>query len=158
MIRITLLAVVSLLLLPALGRAQADEPAAVRAVVDRMFDAMRAGDSAAFRATLDPKARLVSSHERDGQPVLEVMESLDGFVAAVGTLRAQVWDERIWEVDVRIEDRLAVLWTRYAFYVDETLSHCGVDVFQLHKGPDGWRIFEIADTRRREGCEEPPGR
>jgi hypothetical protein len=158
MIRSTLLVVASLLSLPTLVHAQADEPAAVRAVVDGFFDAMRAADSTAFRAALDPRARLVSSHERDGQPVLEVMESLDGFVAAVGTPRAQVWDERIWDVDVRIDDRLAVLWARYAFYVDDALSHCGVDVFQLHKGPDGWRIFEIADTRRREECGEPPGR
>jgi hypothetical protein len=45
----------------------------------------------------------------------------------------------------------------YAFYVGERLSHCGVDAFQLFKGPDGWRIFEIADTRRSEGCEEPEG-
>ena len=153
--RIPLLALLVLLAAPALARAQSEETA-VRAVVDRLFDAMRAGDSAAFRATLHPEARLASAGEREGQPVLELLESLDGFVAAVGTPRAEVWDERIWDVEIKVEDRLATLWTRYAFFIDNRLSHCGIDVFQLFKDADGWRIFEIADTRRQEGCEAPP--
>lgn len=153
--RIPLLALIALLAAPALARAQSEETA-VRAVVDRLFDAMRAGDSAAFRATLHPQARLASAFEREGQPVLEILASIDGFVAAVGTPRAEVWDERIWDVEIKVEDRLATLWTRYAFFIDNRLSHCGIDVFQLFKDADGWRIFEIADTRRREGCETPP--
>ena len=152
-----LLVVLSLLCFPSLVVAQTDEEGAVLAVVDRLFDSMRAGDSAAFRATLHPEARLVSAMVREGQPVLQIEESLEGFVTAVGTPHDEVWDERIWDVEIRIDGPLAVLWTEYAFYVGERLSHCGVDAFQLFKGSDGWRIFEIADTRRNEGCEEPEG-
>jgi hypothetical protein len=43
----------------------------------------------------------------------------------------------------------------YAFFAGDTFSHCGVNAFQLFKGADGWKIFHIADTRRREGCEMP---
>jgi hypothetical protein len=29
---------------------------------------------------------------------------------------------------------------------------CGVNMFLLRKGPDGWKIFQIAATSRTEGC------
>lgn len=153
--RTLLFVVVSLLSLPGLASAQSEEDA-VRAVIDRLFDAMRAGDSTAFRAVLHPRTRLVSATVTQNGPVLEIEESLEGFVAAVGTPHAEVWDEKIWDVEVHIDGPLAAVWTDYAFYVGERFSHCGIDVFQLFKDPErGWVIFEIADTRRREGCEEP---
>jgi hypothetical protein len=31
-----------------------------------------------------------------------------------------------------------------------------VDAFQLFKGPAGWRIFQVADTQRRENCWHKP--
>ena len=144
------------LTLPVPGRAQTDEEAAVRAVVDRLFDAMRAGDSTAVRAVFHPRTRLISVSEIEGQPAFELLEDMDGFVTAVGTPHDEVWDERIWDVEVRIDGRLATVWADYAFYIGDRLSHCGVDAFQLFKDVDGWKIFEIADTRRREGCEPVP--
>ena len=144
------------LMLPVPAWAQADDEAAVRAVVDRLFDAMRAADSAGVRSVLHPKARLISVTESDGQPTIEILDSMDGFINAVGTAHEETWDERIWDVEVRIDGRLATVWANYAFYVGDRLSHCGVDAFQLFNDVDGWKIFEIADTRRREGCEPPP--
>ena len=144
------------LFLPVPAHAQTDDEAAVRAVVDRLFDAMRAADSAGVRAVLHPKTRLTSVAESDGQPAIEVLDSMDGFINAVGTPHEETWDERIWDVEVRIDGRLATVWANYAFYLGDRLSHCGVDAFQLFKDVDGWKIFEIADTRRREGCEPPP--
>ncbi|MFN2421877.1 MAG: hypothetical protein ABR527_10985, partial [Gemmatimonadota bacterium] len=80
----------------------------------------------------------------------------DGFINAVGTPHEETWDERICDVEVRIDGRLATVWANYAFYLRDRLSHCGVDAFQLFHDVDGWKIFEIADTRRSEGCEPPP--
>lgn len=135
--------------------AQTPEESEALAVVTRLFDGMRAGDSTMVRSTLHPSARLVSASEREGAPVLQ-SESMDGFVAAVGSPHEKVWDERIWDTEVRIDDRLATVWTQYAFFLGPDLSHCGVDAFQLFRAEDGWKIFQIADTRRREGCETGP--
>jgi hypothetical protein len=140
---------------PARALCQVDEEAAVMAVVEAMFDAMRAGDSTAFRAVLHPSATAANVFVREGQPTLAREASLEGFVQAVGTPHDQVWDERIWDAEVRIDGLLAIVWTPYAFYLGDELSHCGVDAFQLFKGEDGWKVFHIADTRRREGCEVP---
>ena len=69
----------------------------------------------------------------------------------------EVWDERIWDAEVRVDGNLATAWMKYAFYAGDEFSHCGVDAFQLFKGVDGWKVFHVADTRRREGCETPEG-
>ena len=132
------------------------EERAVMAVVRRLFDAMRAGDSAAVRAVFQPGAQLASVGARDGAPVLRV-DSVASFARAVGTPHAEVWDERIWNEKVFVDGSLAVVWTEYAFYLGDKLSHCGVDAFQLFQGADGWRIVSLADTRRRDGCQVPPG-
>jgi hypothetical protein len=34
---------------------------------------------------------------------------------------------------------------------DETIDVCGVNMFLLRKGPDGWKIFQIAATSRTDG-------
>lgn len=126
----------------------------VLAVVERLFDGMRAADSLMVRSTLHPDARLVSVSEGEDGPVLR-SETMGGFVVAVGTPHAEVWDERTWDPEVRIDGRLATVWVPYAFYIGDEFSHCGVDAFQLFDGAEGWKIFQIADTRRRQGCEIP---
>jgi hypothetical protein len=124
----------------------ADEEAVV-AVIVQLFDGMRAGDSAMVRRTLVPEARLVGTSARDGEPVLRTVD-IDRFVEAIGEPHDEVWDERLWDIEVRIDQNLATVWTEYAFYLGEKLSHCGVDAFQLFRDRDGWKIFQIADTRR----------
>lgn len=138
---------------PAQDAAGAVDEEEVVAVVVQLFDGMRAGDSAMVRRTFAPDARLVSTSIRDGQPALQSVE-IDRFVEAVGTPHEEVWDERLWNIEVRVDEALATVWTEYAFYLGERLSHCGVDAFQLFRSPDGWKIFQIADTRRSpDTCE-----
>lgn len=129
----------------------------VRAVVQRLFDGMRAGDSTVVRSVFHPTARLLTTGTRDGAPFLQAVQ-VDQFVRAVGTPHAERWDERVWNVQIRTEDNLATAWMNYAFYVGDKLSHCGVNAFELFRGPDGWKVIGIVDTRRRQGCAPPPAR
>lgn len=139
-------------LLPVPARAQAAAEDSVRAVVVRLFDAMRSRDSAAVRAVFAPGARLQTAAVRqDGTPVLRE-DSVGAFVRAVGAPSEQVWDERIDAWQVRIDGPLAVVTTDYSFYLGPQFSHCGIDAFQLFRGTDGWKIFQLTDTRRRTGC------
>lgn len=128
--------------------------AEVVAVVQRLFDGMRAGDSAIVRSVFHPQARMVSaSSGPDGAPRVRVESGIDGFVKAVGTPHAQVWDERFWNEKVEIDGPLASVWVDYSFYAGATFSHCGVDHFLMVRGDDrAWRILSLADTRRTEGC------
>jgi ketosteroid isomerase-like protein len=134
-----------------------DDDSAVRTAVTALFDAMRAGDAEGVRAAFAPDARLQSAAARpDGEAVLR-SEEVERFAAAVGAPRDQVWDERIDAWEVRVDGPLAVATTDYSFYVDDTFSHCGINAIQLLKTADGWKIFQLTDTRRRTGCpgQEP---
>ncbi len=132
------------------------EKTAVIAVIQKMFDGMRSGDSAAVSSVFDASARLQTIFTgQDGQPALR-SEGIEKFVEAVGTPHDQVWDERIWSYDVNIDGRLATAWTEYTFFQGEKMSHCGVNAFQLFKSENGWKITQITDTRRRTGCQTEP--
>jgi hypothetical protein len=135
---------------PSVG--QQPDPQIERTVV-RLFDAMRTRDTATMRAVFDTTARLVTTAtSREGKPVMRVT-AIDRFIQAIATAPgATKLDERIYDVEVRQHDNLATVWTRYTFYAGEQLSHCGYDAFQLFRSDQGWRIFMIADTQRREGC------
>ena len=132
----------------------AADRAAALAVVKRLFDAMRAGDSATVRAVFHPQALLSSALVgRDGTPQVRV-DSLASFVRAVGTPHAEVWDERTSGEVVQVDGPLATVWTRYAFYAGTKFSHCGVDAFTLARTGTEWRILALTDTRQRTGCPE----
>lgn len=136
------------------GVPQSGDEAEVMAVVDRLFDAMRAGDSAAAGAVFHPSATLVTIPMAGSAPILRTSE-VEDFIEAIGTPRSEVWDERIWDAEVQVEGDLATAWMKYAFHVDDRLSHCGVNAFQLFRSGAGWKVIHIADTRRRERCAAP---
>jgi hypothetical protein len=154
--RRTLGALAVLAMLPAAARAQAkggsEDRAAVLAVVRRLFDGMRAGDSAVVRAQFHPRAILWSAAVRNGVPEAR-FDSLSEFARAVGTPHQEVWDERISNEVVQLDGPLATVWVDYSFYAGSRFSHCGVDAFQLARLEGGWKIVSLADTRRRDGCK-----
>lgn len=147
----------AMLALPAVGSAQeahGGERDRVMAVVDRLFDAMRAADSAAVQALFHPGLqRMATSGQRDGEPVV-MFGDLEGFARAVGSAAPGDLDERLGPADVRIDDNLATVFTPYAFHYKGQLTHCGVNVFLIARSDAEWKIVGLADTRRSEGCEE----
>lgn len=135
------------------GSSASPEAREVVQVVTRMFDAMRARDTAAFRSVLDSGAVLLSvGRTREGTPVVR-RESMDDFVKGIaGAPAGKLLDERIYDPEVRIDGGLATVWTEYDFYLGDSFSHCGVDAFMLARLADGWKVIAISDTRRRDGC------
>jgi hypothetical protein len=154
--RLLLLATIATLLLGtvALHAQAAPDREAILAVTRRLFDGMRAGDSAMVRSTFHPKIFLATSFVRQGTPTVEVDDGPGGFVKAVGTPHAEMWDERVAHEVVHQDDGLATVWMDYTFYLGGKKSHCGVDAFFVAKEGAEWKIIAIADTRRRDGCPE----
>ena len=135
---------------------QTEEEQAVIEVIQNMFDAMRAGDSTALRKTFHPTIRLQSTvTDKEGIPKL-VNGDIEKFIEAVGTPHDDMWDEKIWGYEVKVEDNLATAWTPYTFYVGKRMSHCGVNAFHLYKGIKGWKITQITDTRSKQDCQRDP--
>ncbi|MDZ4673519.1 MAG: nuclear transport factor 2 family protein [Gemmatimonadota bacterium] len=143
-----------MLLLPAapLAAQTPDAVIEVRATVERLFNAMRAGDSASVRALFHPGGRIGSAVVR--QSVVSVRpDPPDGFIRAVGGPRQDVWDERIADLQISVDGPLATAWMEYAFYLGDQRSHCGVNAMQLVRMAEGWQIVSLIDTRRQEGCK-----
>lgn len=138
---------------PARGQTAED---AVTQTVKALFDAMRAKDTTALRAVFAPEAHLLRGAVVNGAPTLGVT-TVDEFVAAIGGAPAQVLDERIWDVEVRVDANLATVWAKYEFLADGQFSHCGIDAFQLIRLGDDWKVVSVADTARRTNCWHQPG-
>ena len=149
-----------LIVLLAPGIAESQAPSAggseheVRVVIDRLFDGMRNADSAMVRSALASGARFASVDARSTPPAIK-FESPDGWIAAIAN-SAKRWDERLFDVQIRVTGNIAQAWTPYTFYVDGKIRHCGVDSMELLRDATGWKITQLSDTQVREGCREVP--
>jgi hypothetical protein len=140
------------------GASLGAEEQAVLATVQRLFDAMRAKDTAAFRDIFEPNAKLVGMRTRpNGEQVVQVL-LWDRFGSFMAADTRGPWIERAWAPQVRVRGTLATVWAEYDFHFGQTPSHCGVDAVQLLKTPSGWKIVSIADTYEPTGCpkRDPP--
>lgn len=161
-IRRAAVSLVALLLLPGIAESQAqmqaqtqaDAEHEVRAVIQRLFDGMRNADSAMVRSALASGARFASVDTR-ATPAAIKYEQPDGWVAAIAN-SGKRWDERLYDVQVRVTGHIAQAWTPYTFYVDGKIRHCGVDSMELLRDATGWKITQLSDTQVREGCREVP--
>ncbi|MES2275548.1 MAG: nuclear transport factor 2 family protein [Bacteroidota bacterium] len=132
---------------------QTDE-ARIKQTITTFFDGMRKSDTAMMRSAIAKDMVLQSvANKKDGTTAL-VTESMANFTASVAKPHAEIYDERVTFNDIRIDADLAMVWAPYKFYVGQTFSHCGVDVFQLMKTAQGWKIIYIVDTRRKDKCVE----
>jgi hypothetical protein len=133
------------------------EENAVKEVIERLFKGMKLGDSAVVHSTFYNKSATTATVFRDknNTPLIRRESSIQGFLDAVGKPHSEIWYEEIWNVKVQVDGEMAQAWCDYAFYIDKNFSHCGADAFHLFKGKDGWKIFHLADTRRKTGCAIP---
>lgn len=135
--------------------AQQMEQVAIMEPINFLFEGMNKGDSALVHKAFMENAGFASiGADKDGNSKFS-RGDLHRFLVAMGTPRKEVYSEPIWDVKIEFDGNLAQVWAKYAFYIGTELHHCGVDAFQLYKGPDGWKIFQVADTRQQEGCDIP---
>jgi len=132
---------------------EADIPG-VKKVMHNIFEGMRLGDSSMVSQVFYPGAEFFSAFvSKEGRSVLRE-GSIQEWLNAIGTPHEKVWNEEWWDPSIRVDGNFAHAWTPYAFYLDDTLSHCGVNSFHFIKDEDGnWKIFHATDTRHRAGCE-----
>lgn len=143
------------LIAPTAATAQANaDVEAVRAVVLRIFEGMKQGDSAKVRPAFDAGARFASRRTVDGKTSI-VYSPVDGWLSGIARSNGQ-WEERLFDTEIRVDGDIASVWTSYNFYLGGTLRHCGVDTIELIRTDAGWKITQLSDTQRREGCKPEP--
>ncbi|MFD2890418.1 nuclear transport factor 2 family protein [Flavobacterium chuncheonense] len=128
--------------------AQNDKP---KAVVETFFKAFHKQDTIALKTICHPDITLQSIMKLKGGVDKLVNEEYRGFLKAIATIPDTVkFEERLLSYNVQVDEALAHVWTPYEFYVNDKLSHTGVNSFTLFKDDKGWRIINIIDTRNKK--------
>jgi len=144
---------------PTYDPAAAPDRVAILKTIDRFFEAFLDADEAALLAVTRPDAFILSTNpEAEGTPVRR-----SDFSRVIDDIRAGTFprvEEPYWSPIVLQRKNLALVWAPYEAWINEKLSHCGVDLFTLTREGDGWLIESIQYTREPPACEElwPEGR
>jgi Putative lumazine-binding len=143
-----------LIFIATLSFAQNKSDDAMMLPINTLFIALEKGDSALLHTALMDEFSITVAQEKDGKTTFR-KSSRQEFLNSVGSPHPEPWHEPIWDVKVQQDGSFAQVWASYAFYIGTTFSHCGVDTFQLVKTDKGWRIFYLAYTTRKVGCNVP---
>lgn len=131
------------------------EEAAILAVVDRMFDAMRRRDAEAYAALLVPEGMAIRVRT-DGPAEGRLRFRGNAEDIALFKEGTDMWDERIWNPTVHVHGPIAVVWAPYDFHINGKFSHCGVDLFELLNVDGAWRLSNASWTVETVGCPPSP--
>ncbi len=129
---------------------EATEKKAVVATVQKLFDAMAAKDAAAIQAVVLPGTSLSALRPNGQTTVTPIEKFIENIRTAQGSLL-----ERMWDPKVMVEGNIATLWAPYDFHRDGKFTHCGIDVANLLKTPEGWKIGGLSYTVIQQGCQAP---
>lgn len=126
-----------------------------RAVLDAaqaILDAINRSDPALLREVMLPEALLVAA-SADAAPGVSTVEQMAERLANP----AQMFTERMWDPEVRVDGLIASVWAPYDFYRDDAFSHCGVDAFHLVRVGGAWRVQSVVYNRLQPpDCEVHP--
>jgi hypothetical protein len=128
----------------------------ILAPIVTLFDSMRAQDTTLLRSTFIENPYLATISGPVENLSYRDASTLDDFVNSIGNHSGSQLDERINTENIIIQSdgMMATAWVPYQFYVGDTFSHCGVNVFIMMKDEAGnWKTTSITDTRRKESCE-----
>ena len=77
-------------------------------------------------------------------------ESVNKFYKTIASIPADLkFEEKILSYTIQIDGSMAHVWAPYKFYLNDKLSHSGVNTFTLFKEKEVWKIIYLIDTRRK---------
>ncbi len=125
------------------------------AVADKLFEAMKAKNADAIRATFLAGGQLTALDKpRTGEGLSTTRNySADAFAKLISEAKGGELIEKMPEKEVRIYGDAAVVTGRYTFHVGDKFSHCGTNAFHLLKTANGWRIANATSTLEFTNCE-----
>jgi len=127
---------------PAAEQVSPDEKA-VTARLQALLEGIARRDKAMLTEQLLPGGS--ATLMRDGKPLQMGFEAFVERLSAPGT---DTREERMYDPLVRIDDDIAIIWTRYQFIRNGKLDHCGTDIVNLVKVGGHWLISSLGDTSR----------
>jgi len=129
-----------------LANAQKEE---VQKTIETFFKGFHAKDTLKMKSVCSEKLILQSISESLKGTKLS-QETAQKFYISIATIPSDIkFEERILNYNIQVDGTMAHVWTPYEFYVNEKLSHSGVNAFTLFKENEKWKIIHLIDTRRK---------
>lgn len=148
--RICLLLLLSTTVVVQVNAQNQQEEKLVLKLTEDFFAALEKQDTTAFRNMFVDNGYLYAVREMTDS-VMVRSQRPDKFRFRPG----QILKERMRNAStsVKIDGRISMVWAPYDLWINDTFSHCGVDVFTWMKTSQGWKIASIAYTMETKGCK-----
>lgn len=145
---------ISFLFISQLGWSQYSEKEDVQNLIKEFFYAFHDQDSTALLEFAHPEIKMHSvTIDAKGNTMLATKE-YTAFLTAIASIPVTTkFEEKLHGFRININGVIANVSTPYSFFVNDELSHCGVNTFQLLKFKGEWKIIYLVDTRSKLGCE-----
>ena len=134
------------LLLSQISFAQEKE---IQQTIETFFEAFHQRDSIKLQSVCS-KDLILHSISESGNGTKFSVEKASNFYKSIASIPLTMkFEEKILSYKIQIDGAMAHVWTPYEFYVNEKLSHSGVNSFQLFQENGVWKVVYISDTRRK---------
>ena len=121
----------------------------VKQVVVTFFKGFHAKDSITIKSVCADKMILQSISESSKGTQLK-NDSAQDFFRSIATIPNTIlFEEKLLDYSIQVDGAMAHVWTPYEFYLNNKLSHKGVNAFTLFKDNGLWKIVYLIDTRRK---------
>ncbi|MEY4461999.1 MAG: hypothetical protein RLY98_539 [Bacteroidota bacterium] len=121
----------------------------VKQVVVTFFKGFHAKDSITMKSVCADKMILQSISESSKGTQLK-NDSAQDFFRSIATIPNTIlFEEKLLDYSIQVDGAMAHVWTPYEFYLNNKLSHKGVNAFTLFKDNGLWKIVYLIDTRRK---------
>lgn len=121
----------------------------VQKTIETFFEAFHAKDTIKLKSICSDKIILQSIQENANGGKLSD-EVASEFYKSIASIPANFnFQEKILSYSIQVDGTMAHAWTPYEFYINDKLSHKGVNSFTLFKENDVWKIIYCIDTRRK---------
>lgn len=122
----------------------------VQKTIESFFEGFHQKDTIKLKLVCSDKIilRSISESKTKGNKLSD--ESAKEFYNSIATIPSNLkFNEKILSYNIQIDGSMAHVWAPYEFYLNDKLSHSGVNTFTLFKEKDSWKIIYLIDTRRK---------
>lgn len=124
-----------------------DSTLAVEQTIHTFFKGFHAKDSNLIQSTTHNTFSLGSVFKTKAGVKFQTTDGKKFIEAVSSRPDKPEWKEILGPIKVNISGSLANAWVPYEFWLDNNLSHCGVNNINLMNTKEGWKILNITDSR-----------
>lgn len=122
----------------------------VQKCIESFFEGFHQRDSTKIKLVCSDKMIVQSISESAVKGNKLSDENLKEFYKSIASIPSKLkFQEKILSYTIQIDESMAHVWIPYEFYLNDKLSHSGVNAFTLFKEKDSWKIIYLIDTRRK---------